>query len=545
MRPRSGRLRKILFGSIIGAIGLVALEVALRMTGAVELPSVPPSPVAFQQEDSEPNHADEHGFTPCGGDASRTCLQEAPGLRVLVFGGSAAAGTPFSPYGSFSGWLQRYLHRLSGDVPVEVINSARIGRSSTQVLETLRHQLQSLSPDLVIIYSGNNEFYSLLARKMLLTAYSPRLELLRHRLWGLRSYRLLSRFRGAMGRPTDDTVGIDERTFDIPVEPADHRLAAIIYRDNLENMVKAAAHYKAKILLTTVGTNQIYSPQINYEDRGSLDRAEPFKELVRKGGGRAALEKLAAKMTVDPSSHEGQFLFGLAHYAAGDTDKARPLLHRAEVLDPRPQRCTEPLRQTLLSLGKAGGTPTCDTARALDRLAKSGISGFDMFGDSCHPTRGGHRILARAMVQCILDQKLLPLKKTDPAAVKKAFTKAEAQATDVYRLDNDLLSDPHHEKQNDPPRPEDPKWLVSVGMELFRDYTVNTGGDDARIPTALKQMNRAQAAGAPEGAMTYNRALILLQLGKHQKALPLLRKAAALMPGDPDVRNQARVVGAL
>ena len=545
MPARSGRLRKVLFGVIIGIIGVAALEGVLRLTGALEEPSVPPSPVAFQQEDYRPIPTDEYGFTPCGGDASRSCIRKAPGLRVLVFGGSAAAGTPFSPYASFSGWLQRYLVRLAGDTPVEVVNSARIGRSSTQVLATLRGQVISLKPDLVIIYSGNNEFYSLLARKILLTAYTPELELVRHRLWGLRSYRLLSRFRGVVGRPRDDTVGIDERTFNVPVEPADHKLAEIFYRENLSNMAREAAQLGTRILLATVGTNQLYSPRINPEDEASVRRADPIREALRKGGDGERLKAVVTEMSVNPASHEGQFLLGLVNYEAGNTVQARALLRRAEVLDPKPQRCTDPLRQTLLSVGKTRGVPTCDTARALNLQARNGISGFDMFGDSCHPTRRGHRLLARALVDCIMDQKLLPLKKTNPGEVALAMASAEVSSTDIYRLDNDLLSDPHRLRLNPTPRPEDPTWYAERGMELFRDHVVNTGGDDNRMPMALKMMNKALAAGAPEGPMTLNRALILLQLGKHQAALPLLRKAAALMPDDPDVRNHARVVGAM
>lgn len=544
VKPLRRALKKIAAGTLIALLTVGALEAILRLTGAVARPSVPPSPVLFQQE-APFRQANHLGFIHCGGDASRACLKAAPGLRVLVLGGSAAAGTPFSPYASFSGWLQRYLVRLAGGAPVEVINTSRIGRSSAQVLATLRGELVNLKPDLVIIYSGNNEFYSLLARKLLLKTYSPETELLRHKLWGVHAYRLLSRLQAPAVPLKDDTVGIDERTFDVPVTAADHKLAGIIYRNNLASMAQAAAAHGARILLATVGTNQLYSPLFGPEIRGPKEGLRQLKEAIQKDEGPKQLQRIAAEHQMDLQSHEGHYQLGMLYHGAGDMKKARLHLHLAEVLDPSPQRCTEPLRQALKAESKAGGIPMCDTAAAVARQAPGGIPGDEMYADSCHPSRWGHRLIARALIECIIRQGLLELPVNQSAEVARGLAMAEVSATDLWRLDGSLLSDPHSLRKGQAARPGNPGWHTAQAMELFRDFTVNTGGDRLRLNRALEHLQAALDAGGPVGPLTLNLGLAQLYSQESAKALPLLKQAAKLMPKDPDVRNHAMVVGAI
>jgi len=50
-----------------------------------------------------------------------------------VAGGSTAAGVPYSPDASFSGWLERRLHAALPDVPLQVVNIGISGYGSRRV----------------------------------------------------------------------------------------------------------------------------------------------------------------------------------------------------------------------------------------------------------------------------------------------------------------------------------------------------------------------------------------------------------------------------
>ena len=84
-------------------------------------------------------------------------------FRVYVFGGSAAMGMGFIYNGAFSRWLERMLQEACPGVNVETANLASVGYSSNQVLRLVTEVLEKGEPDLLVIYSGNNEFLDIKA----------------------------------------------------------------------------------------------------------------------------------------------------------------------------------------------------------------------------------------------------------------------------------------------------------------------------------------------------------------------------------------------
>ena len=76
-------------------------------------------------------------------------------LRAFVLGGSAAMGTSKPAYG-FTRILELMLQDKFPDQEVEVINAAMRGINS-HILVPIARQCAQLQPDLMIVYSGNNE----------------------------------------------------------------------------------------------------------------------------------------------------------------------------------------------------------------------------------------------------------------------------------------------------------------------------------------------------------------------------------------------------
>ena len=79
----------------------------------------------------------------------------AGAARIVILGESAAAGTP-EPAFSFGRILERMLRQRYPQRKIEVINAAMRGVNSHILLPTARDCLR-LSPDLFIVYMGNNE----------------------------------------------------------------------------------------------------------------------------------------------------------------------------------------------------------------------------------------------------------------------------------------------------------------------------------------------------------------------------------------------------
>src|SRR5262249_2207083 len=91
--------------------------------------------------------------------------KRASGLRVVVFGESAAAGLGFSPNATFARERARLLGAAYPLREIEVLNLAIVGIASEQVKVLVAEAARAAEPDLLVVYCGHNEFLEAHARR--------------------------------------------------------------------------------------------------------------------------------------------------------------------------------------------------------------------------------------------------------------------------------------------------------------------------------------------------------------------------------------------
>lgn len=82
-------------------------------------------------------------------------------FRIFILGESSAAGFPYEPNGSFASYLQDRLALVYPDSKIEVINCGMTAINS-YTLRDLTPGILDQKPDLIIIYTGHNEYYGAL-----------------------------------------------------------------------------------------------------------------------------------------------------------------------------------------------------------------------------------------------------------------------------------------------------------------------------------------------------------------------------------------------
>jgi lysophospholipase L1-like esterase len=100
-------------------------------------------------------------FTPTTSEDCFDMDKKANSFRVFVLGESSAEGFPFSPMGSFSRYIRRRLELVYPKSQIEVINLGMTAINSYTLLDLLPGVLDQ-KPDLILIYTGHNEFYGAL-----------------------------------------------------------------------------------------------------------------------------------------------------------------------------------------------------------------------------------------------------------------------------------------------------------------------------------------------------------------------------------------------
>ena len=79
-------------------------------------------------------------------------------FRIFVLGESTAAGWPYVPNASFPRHIKRKLELLYPENTIEVINCG-ISAINTYTIRDIVPGIVEQQPDLILIYTGHNEYY--------------------------------------------------------------------------------------------------------------------------------------------------------------------------------------------------------------------------------------------------------------------------------------------------------------------------------------------------------------------------------------------------
>lgn len=399
----------LLTGTLVFVLVLLAMsEGVLRLVGIGDEDSSGSSRLKYQQVFLP---IMEPGERPDGTPIYHTQDQRLPyqavlrdkpknGLRVVVFGGSATAGLGYSPNVTFARHLERMLTLAVPDRMVEVVNLGIVALSSKQVVVLIEDIVAHLSPDLMIVYSGNNEFLEIHAEK-----FAEKNATLKSRIVDLASqtnlYRALA--RAAHGGPEvpslaeqdfsheDLRVSESEIIKDVTMTPDE--IAGIVdgYEANMRRIVDSRREAKTPLLMLSVASN--------WEWRGRSDLPDHWvKELTEIDGPadadayRRAITVSDERLADDPEPlirHELLFKRGTAHSQLGDHAAARRDLRTAMNDDPHLRRALDVANERVMRASQEGEVPYLDMVESLAARDDRGIVGFDQFYDYVHFTPEG------------------------------------------------------------------------------------------------------------------------------------------------------------
>jgi hypothetical protein len=431
---RRGRRSRWLawIGPVAAAVGvLVALELLLWATGQGEtldhdpfagFSSLVPMFEAAERPDGTRilRTADPPRF-----NAPQEFLADKPegGFRIFVVGGSSAAGVPYSFELSFSGWLQKRFDAELPGVPVEVVNAARSAYASRRLLAVTR-ELAGYEPDLLIIYSGHNEWGEARFYRHLI-GVNPML--FRLRVW-LASTRLYAVVAGALGvgeGPEAAPVQFDDvdnamQMFAVANRRLDGEVVSereMIYREehyrhNLEQMILAMREAGAQVMLVTLAQNLGDWPPGASSHRTDLPPAEQaaWEEHVARGRELApddcagALGDWTRALALDDQFAQLHFDVANCHRTLGRLEGARRHYLQASDLDRIPHGAPSRYNEVVRELAAQHATLLVDVAEILTRESPGGIVGADGFVDFAHPRLRTQQRIARAIAEELRDR---------------------------------------------------------------------------------------------------------------------------------------------
>jgi tetratricopeptide (TPR) repeat protein len=334
-------------------------------------------------------------------------------FRIVVIGGSTVIGFPYAPELSFPRHLEIMLQAQWPEQRVEVLNAGVTAVNSFAEADLLEQAL-ACQPDLVIVYTGHNEFYGPGGAGSTIGAASPMLYTQSIRLNRLRLGQAARRLLQGRQRPPDQLLEALPGDLRIPLDGATFHRAAAALRSNLESMVRDARHAGVPVLLASPVCNlrdqsplqALSRPGLTAEDQRAFQTfLEAGEALLAKGECAAALDSFNRAGAID-SGHAlltfrraqcleelGRFPEAAAAYAlARDQDGCR---FRA------PSLFTKIMAEVAAS-NLAGEVCFVDLSEKLAAAGKHGTPGQELFLEHVHFNQSGNAQVARSLAESIL-----------------------------------------------------------------------------------------------------------------------------------------------
>lgn len=352
-----------------------------------------------------PGYSDEYAFF---------SPKDANTVRIVLVGGSAIKGFPQTRRFAASSFLREMLDDAWPNRTVEVINLGTTAVASFPVREFLEQALE-YEPDLVVVYSGHNEFYGAYGVASSNQAGStPGMLKLQYQLRGFAIVQALSRLaqylRGSAPPSLMETmVGQDF----IPADSWKRGAAAELLYDHVGSMIRMGRERDVPVLVCTLAGNERDLAPVG-DDPAAGEEGGPVDVYTYRNALDAdeTIDELEALLQRRPDLARAHFVLGQAYHAQGAFEQAQHHFVQARDLDTMPWRATTALQQSIRRAVTEQDAALCDVERAFRGRSPGGSIGRELMDDHVHPSLQGQALLARTIVESLT-------KRTDALAVSE------------------------------------------------------------------------------------------------------------------------------
>jgi tetratricopeptide (TPR) repeat protein len=340
-------------------------------------------------------------------------------LRVLLLGGSAAMGIPEAAYGMGPILEELLRSRLAG-VDVRVMNLASTAINS-HVVRRIAHSIDTLEPDLIVVYLGNNEVVGPFGAGTVFTPLAPPLRLIRPSvaLKSTRTGQLLSDLWGRIGsKPELPARWRGMEMFIQQRVPPDDPGLQQVYRNfeaNLEDICGVGERLGVPVVLSTVAVNlrdcapfgSEHDETLTRDERDRWDsfvaRADSFQ---RRGDYAGALVEYDRALEIDPLAADVHYRRGRCLLELEDPRAGAALSEALErdTLRFRADARIDRIIREVAARGKDRGVRLADARARVAGAAPAGLPGAESLYEHADLNFDGNYLVASTLEDAVLEE---------------------------------------------------------------------------------------------------------------------------------------------
>ena len=340
--------------------------------------------------------------------------------RIFVLGGSTAYGYPYGHNGSMSKFLLQRLQQAFPGRDFEVVNLAMPAVNTFTVLDLLDEVLAH-EPDVLIFYTGHNEYYGALGagsresfgrsrtmtRLMLGLQNYRTLLFMRHRLADIAGWIRGNRAEASGATLMERMVGQSE----IPFGSDIYQLGVDNFRENMRAIVERARRASVPVILATLSSNLADQPpfvSVTSADPGDATalrrQADQARAAMQEQRYEQAEALWRALTTADTLNADYAYAHARALLHLGKTEQAAAAFRRARDLDALRFRAPSVFNQLIRELAAESGAALADVAAAFEQASPENIPGNSLFLEHLHPNLSGYFLMAAAVARTLAEE---------------------------------------------------------------------------------------------------------------------------------------------
>ena len=358
--------------------------------------------------------------------------------RVVFVGASTVQGFPYPRRLAAASFLQAMLADAWPERAVEVVNLGITSIASFAVAQVVEDGLV-LSPDLVVVYTGHNEFYGLYG--------AGRHQRLQYFWRQLHLTHLLDGLIGGIGAKTD-LIKMAAGRGAVPLHSPGRAVAEQNLRANLRRVARLCERAQVPLVLCTVVANDAgFAPVGSTEGNAAWKaRVEHAARLLTRGyvapdEAEAALKELEHAAALSSEHAWLCYLQGRALERLGRKAQAQRAFRRARDLDTMPWRAPTTHNAVIRAVAAAHEVELADVEAAFAAAAPAQGVGWEWMVDHVHLSVAGQALLARTILHSMAQLQALDLGLLQSEeAYRRALGDLPVERTVAYRKMGAMLA---------------------------------------------------------------------------------------------------------
>lgn len=330
-------------------------------------------------------------------------------FRILCLGESSMFGVPYQMTANIPGMVRRQLQHLYPEKEIEVIN---LGASAinTNVILHLTKEFLRLEPDLVLIYTGHNEFYgpdgigaSWLEKQF------PAITQLKYNIRDLSIIRLIQSLGNTSSQPQSLEVNLMKQVSNgalVDLNSFDAKKVFLNFERNLSDIIRSYRNHNIPVIVSDVTSNLRFSP-FEYDSSQSKEYSE-IQQLLSTKKYDLASAKFNSLSHLDSSNAYQQYLGGMISLGLNDVTKARFCFESARDYDLLKFRAPGTINFIIKNVCAVNSIPFFSSDSIFQLNSTNGISDTSLFWEHLHPKANGYYLIANGFVDKIQKENILP-----------------------------------------------------------------------------------------------------------------------------------------